>query len=75
MNDSEKAALRQIQDETFRLRVELDHERRCIDDAVRTLRGATDAILRPKATDVEKVDALARIVDAAIKSLNEPVPE
>lgn len=75
MTSSEKAALRQLQDENFRLRVELDHERKCIDDGVAALRRMVPEVVASKMTDSQKFDAVCGLVDGAIKVLKEPVPK
>lgn len=72
MTRSEKAALRHIQDENFRLRVELDHERGCMEIANRHLGSIPAAMGRLKTTIPGEI---ASLIDDAIKALNEPVPK
>lgn len=74
MNASEKAALRQLQDENFRLRAELNHERKCIDTAVRALREGFPSRVTSCSLDTQGM-AAARLVDEAIDFLREPVPK
>lgn len=74
MTSSEKAALRQIQDENFRLRVELDHERKCIDSGVAALRRMVPDVVASQMTDAQKFDAACRLIDDAINALKEPAP-
>lgn len=73
MTESEKSVLRKIQEEGFRLRVELDHERKCIDEAVSILKNRTIEYLAREKTAIPQ--AVAIIIDDAIKALQEPVPK
>lgn len=75
MTDSKKAALRQLQDENFRLRVELNHQRKCIDVGVAALRRMVPDVVASKMTDAQNFDAACRLVDDAIAALKEPVPK